>query len=148
MIETEDYELVLFQFPSNGKAYTKRRSSTLTPRLPQKVSIPFKREGIYKVFTGATLPMKQKFQFPSNGKAYTKRQLASDAGVGVQKCFNSLQTGRHIQRGMSPLIKASTIPVSIPFKREGIYKDMRVKKNDRTRSLRFNSLQTGRHIQR
>ena len=87
----------LFQFPSNGKAYTKtircRINSSIAP-----VSIPFKRETIYKAdvdkvfiheYTGA-------FQFPSNGKAYTKGKR-----IGTAK-YNTC--------------------VSIPFKRETIYK--------------------------
>ena len=38
----------MFQFPSNGKAYTKVKAATkITPRI-RRVSIPFKRESIYK----------------------------------------------------------------------------------------------------
>ena len=61
-----------------------------------RVSIPFKRESISKVWRGRR--------------------------VGSATCFNSLQTGKHIQRGTIVFLGESG-RVSIPFKRESISKD-------------------------
>ena len=87
----------MFQFPSNGKAYPKLiRNSKFSQ----------------KIFS---------FQFPSNGKAYPKLIV----GVQISRLqvgFNSLQTGKPIQRQL----RIRTFHV----------------KN------RFNSLQTGKPIQR
>ena len=85
----------VFQFPSNGKAYPKQIRRNF-PVAVSGVSIPFKREGISKV-----------------------RILLT--GMSEKKCFNSLQTGRHIQRCVATTRGMRWI-VSIPFKREGIYK--------------------------
>ena len=41
------------------------------------------------------------------------------------KGFNSLQTGKHIQRDISADIEFHHDYVSIPFKRESIYKEKR-----------------------
>ena len=109
------------------------------------------------------------FQFPSNGNAYTKQQFFLSSFFLL--CFNSLQTGTHIQsllqRSMEICIAytvsipfkreriykvncsaSMAIPrlsVSIPFKRERIYKDGR--SVFRMAEYGFNSLQTGTHIQ-
>ena len=115
---------VLFQFPSNGKAYPK----TLTPSARLKKKKPM-------------------FQFPSNGKAYPKfsviemrrrlmfcvsipfkRESVSKVKdirdvIRTQVCFNSLQTGKRIQRLYLKMRTISCIMAS------------------------FNSLQTGKRIQ-
>ena len=86
-----------FQFPSNGKAYTKEaKLNTL-------------------VEDGHT------FQFPSNGKAYPKANHHEELGLALS--FNSLQTGKHIQR--TELVGRTFV-----------------------NKVSFNSLQTGKHIQR
>ena len=112
----------MFQFPSNGKVYPKASvrechvrfklgfNSLQTGRCIQRknikiamaifiVSIPFKREGVSKVEEKdwRKLDFISKFQFPSNGKVYPKYiyfQIEEGCGDG----FNSLQTGRCIQR--------------------------------------------------
>ena len=62
----------VFQFPSNGKAYTKSLVNVNKSRT-FIVSIPFKRESIYKEsIDELVLCLREQFQFPSNGKAYTK----------------------------------------------------------------------------
>ena len=61
------------------------------------------------------------FQFPSNGKAYTKPNSLINP-VPEYESFNSLQTGKHIQR--------DSIRRIIMFD-----------------AMCFNSLQTGKHIQ-
>ena len=90
--------LRLFQFPSNGKAY---------PKNPM----------------GPTWQRKSRFQFPSNGKAYPKKCQIKKAVKPKTSSFNSLQTGKPIQREAPWSPKSSTIS-------------------------RFNSLQTGKPIQR
>ncbi len=61
------------------------------------------------------------FQFPSNGKAYTKLSIGIPDMFEVG--FNSLQTGKHIQsEGNQNACASRNDRVSIPFKRESIYK--------------------------
>ena len=88
----------LFQFPSNGKVYPK---ITRVPRhqlhLLSQVSIPFKRESVSKV----------KMRMP--------------LGCSTYICFNSLQTGKCIQR--------------------------KIMECQRQEFASFNSLQTGKCIQ-
>ena len=60
------------------------------------------------------------FQFPSNGKAYPKKtQILT--GVAAFVRFNSLQTGKRIQR-LSSVFNPDAYLVSIPFKRESVSK--------------------------
>ena len=113
-----------FQFPSNGKAYPKPIKKECSGcRCSQRVSIPFKRESVSKV--GST----------------------HDPISPAKKRFNSLQTGKRIQRSnqresqkrLSPFqfpsngkaypkgsktktqCRLSNV-VSIPFKRESVSK--------------------------
>ena len=112
---------VVFQFPSNGKAYPKK-GEIINHHQVEKV-----------------------FQFPSNGKAYPKQTLR-DQVIDTYHCFNSLQTGKHIQRhifmstflremfqfpsngkpytkrGWKTVRANRVYNVSIPFKRENISK--------------------------
>ena len=57
------------------------------------VSIPFKRESVFKAGQED-----QKFQFPSNGKVYSKKNVVEDKPPNAVESFNSLQTGKCIQR--------------------------------------------------
>ena len=88
-----------------------------------QVSIPFKREKHIQsvvdwiVFSPGTLL----FQFPSNGKAYPKVSTL-ERSCKENGCFNSLQTGKHIQSYFQTEAERSCIQS-------------------------FNSLQTGKHIQ-
>ena len=134
-----------FQFPSNGKAHSDEEVSEKRHASLLKVSIPFKREGTFRRSPGprrrralcVSIPFKREgtfrpnfrakrdfagagFQFPSNGKAHSDRQRQRRTRRHAL-CFNSLQTGRHIQ---------TTIEA-------GQYRE----------GMCFNSLQTGRHIQ-
>ena len=89
----------------------------------KEVSIPFKRESVSKAI-GLANPylISLSFQFPSNGKAYPKNSVpTSQLQSGWLVRFNSLQTGKRIQRIIS-------IQSELPRKR-------------------FNSLQTGKRIQ-
>ena len=122
MIKILSVGWLLFQFPSNGKVYPKSGRRTLHP-LPQRW-FQFPSNG--KVYPKAILPknflLNLKFQFPSNGKVYPKvietrgnttettlvsipfkRESISKGSKDRQTAllslsFNSLQTGKYIQR--------------------------------------------------
>ena len=163
-----------FQFPSNGKAYPKEVVEK-TKDTAEKVSIPFKREGISKDYAdrgtldldiafqfpsngkaypklpveGFGLDVSAVFQFPSNGKAYPKKSRYTMCAKRWTRSFNSLQTGRHIQSFTGSATRRTRGDlVSIPFKREGISKGSLMARSLVSPPSRFNSLQTGRHIQR
>ena len=139
---------IMFQFPSNGKPYTKKawkslikglyncfnslqtgkhiqsRRITAAPHSYQWVSIPFKRETIskennYDFGLGVTLvsiPFKRetiskvkmsynanvpksKVSIPFKRESISKAVSTTACGtLKVNSCFNSLQTGNHIQR--------------------------------------------------
>ena len=96
----------MFQFPSNGKVYSKSKQSGI-PWVPttDSVSIPFKRESVFKeIASHEILEHLKEFQFPSNGKVYSKPG-------GDQDFFG-----------------AKIVNVSIPFKRESVFKVKRRKK--------------------
>ena len=85
-----------FQFPSNGKAHSDSR--------------------LWAIIWAVIL-----FQFPSNGKAHSDPGMRSE----WMRClfgFNSLQTGRHIQTKNLLFSKKRLKIVSIPFKREGTFR--------------------------
>ena len=63
---------IMFQFPSNGKAYPKTKHKFFKKNFRRRVSIPFKRESVSKVIIGIISVGGREFQFPSNGKAYPK----------------------------------------------------------------------------
>ena len=93
---------VKFQFPSNGKVNSEEyRRAAL--RLLRAI----------------------RFQFPSNGKVNSELKLMKSL-LFIQSRFNSLQTGKWIQRFVPP---QTTVPwrtsVSIPFKRESEFRDIR-----------------------
>ena len=104
-------------FKEDGVVGPKTRAKLL-------VSIPFKRESVFKVlaaFLRIVLGV-AKFQFPSNGKVYSKPS-ASSPELSLYICFNSLQTGKCIQRFRSCLFRGRKSRVSIPFKRESVFKE-------------------------
>ena len=112
-----------FQFPTNGKAYPKRKRKRrlivgrlkvsipyereslskawqCLPSVPTyQVSIPYERESLSKVFSKLeeVRMVVKKFQFPTNGKAYPKEKNDLDH-LDCRYCFNSLRTGKPIQR--------------------------------------------------
>ena len=63
----------------------------------KRVSIPFKREGVFKVTSRKRSPITiALFQFPSSGKGCSKKfTLITEAAIDA--CFNSLQAGRGVQ---------------------------------------------------
>ena len=176
----------------------KRESGSQAARGSQRyqfliVSIPFKRESELAISHQPSAVSKEAFllsgnllllkvsdsrqptaitQFPSNGKADTKDPEIK-AELRHSNRFNSLQTGKRIQRQMLHLVSVAncslvSIPfkresgykggipqgvrqvvfVSIPFKRESGYKVMARNRGKNRKDRSFNSLQTGKRIQR
>ena len=150
MNQTMDKVRDVFQFPSNGKAYPKIKKNinpmrlmmwgfnslqtgkpiqstpySPRPRWNVRVSIPFKRESLSKEppTWRDRDRLRHKFQFPSNGKAYPKDLFLSNYNQLLAFSFNSLQTGKPIQREKT----------AFTFSDE---------------TISFNSLQTGKPIQR
>ena len=85
----------LFQFPSNGKVYSEES---------------LQANHLWAV----------EFQFPSNGKVYS--EVVTQAPTERKAGFNSLQTGKCIQRRERNRGHPSTNRVSIPFKRESVFR--------------------------
>ena len=61
------------------------------------------------------------FQFPSNGKVYSETIVDMETGI-KQECFNSLPTGKCIQRWHAYLHYSPSSVVSIPFQRESVFR--------------------------
>ena len=157
-----------FQFPSNGKAYPKslRKIINHTVYLT-KFQFPSNGKAYPKLSADDCRELLQpEFQFPSNGKAYPKEDPRKYV-VGEALSFNSLQTGKRIQRRKARVTRANPTfqfpsngkaypkgfkmfqkirAVSIPFKRESVSKV--VLSTTYSKNLSFNSLQTGKRIQR
>ena len=90
-----------FQFPSNGKVHGKYEGFDCLRRdRSDEVSIPFKREGTWKAIplSISASSLDESFQFPSNGKVHGKTQKTTKRRSRYQR-------------------------VSIPFKREGTWKE-------------------------
>ena len=113
------------------------------------VSIPFKRESVFRdawqgwglafqckrfnsLQTGKCIQRAWKsaftkaddeaFQFPSNGKVYSEKQKIYLSAHRRHLCFNSLQTGKCIQSGTGGPVQELYDNVSIPFKRESVFR--------------------------
>ena len=116
-----------FQFPSNGKAYPKiatARSIRLTIALTV-VSIPFKRESVSKVKSRIKYqkPKKAVVSIPFKRESVSKVILQPPLFQWLYTRFNSLQTGKRIQRRLTMSAFSSDLfKVSIPFKRESVSK--------------------------
>ena len=97
--EANDLKLeIRFQFPSNGKAYPKPTELTA-----EGVEIVFQFPSNGKAYpkdflAGEGYIAPDLFQFPSNGKAYPKIRKAASSLLTLSLSFNSLQTGKRIQR--------------------------------------------------
>ena len=168
---------IKFQFPSNGKADPKGMMLFFEELAPGCVSIPFKRESVSKgnkVRMDRFLD--QAFQFPSNGKAYPKVavvaalvaflplsfQFPSNGKAYPKSCygrtsisfqqrirlrFNSLQTGKRIQRFLGCLM---LLMRRASFNSLQTGKRIQSQKPPKVHYITncFNSLQTGKRIQR
>ena len=114
-----------FQFPSNGKVYPKWDALEQARNHKGFVSIPFKREGIskaIKIFADTLNYIL--FQFPSNGKVYPKSVFQRICLVEGKNPFQ-FPSNRKVypKAGVQRPGHRQHNRVSIPFKREGGYKD-------------------------
>ena len=118
-----EHAIEWFPFPSNGKAYPKRSENHEAWRKHGTVSIPFKRESISKEIGDKEWIANRSKSFNSlqTGKHIQRRSMWPPRRRSVG--FNSLQTGKPIQSGAKICLSKS-------------------------RQVSFNSLQTGKHIQR
>ena len=93
----------LFQFPSNGKAYPKVYfTKDLLPAEGNKFQFPSNGKAYPKTDDShRRRDESTSFQFPSNGKAYPKQPCSGSGCTYTWQSFNSLQTGKHIQRKMN-----------------------------------------------
>ena len=113
-----------FQFPSNGKVY----SEFPGPLGNEIIQFMFQFPSNGKVYSefccrGSCWLCPLAFQFPSNGKVYSEsRRMGYGCPEGIW--------------------------VSIPFKRESVFRDSAKRVWTRRGKKRFNSLQTGKCIQR
>ena len=139
----------MFQFPSNGKVYSKlRRSLSISSDRGKEFQFPSNGKVYSKGEKDRPAWMWQRlFQFPSNGKVYSK---VNDALIDnlTYLSFNSLQTGKCIQSSKRSIDLMIHNLVSIPFKRESVFKVRRSIIASRKIFTSFNSLQTGKCIQR
>ena len=121
-LKTINWFISEFQFPSNGKVYPKCHSWFWIARF---TTFQFPSNGkVYPKRVNATdnMGFRIGFQFPSNGKVYPKSLFRLHLSQSRIKCFNSLQTGKCIQRFFKKHSQQSTKGVSIPFKRESVSK--------------------------
>ena len=91
-----------FQFPSNGKVYSKTAFETPRPFERSTVSIPFKRESVFKVTAIAKEMQDSGVSIPFKRESVFKDGHRLEEWV-VTGGFNSLQTGKCIQRIKVPL---------------------------------------------
>ena len=116
----------LFQFPTNGKAYPKwARGCPSAYRSSFLVSIPYEREGISKgVKVLRRTGRASRFNSLRTGRHIQRLTILIGLIVLLVLSFNSLRTGRHIQSLTLNKILAARSCVSIPYEREGISKDV------------------------
>ena len=115
---------VLFQFPSNGKVYSEAR--------------------FCPIWTSIT----STFQFPSNGKVYSEYIDVHQYSKCAESRFNSLQTGKCIQRDVVISVGFGTLIVEFPFPSNGKVYSEELEISNVVKIESFNSLQTGKCIQR
>ena len=131
-------------------------------------------KGVQTQESSSTVDRHLKFQFPSNGKGCSDRDgepvtlivteerfNSLQTGKGVQTApgtflsqnetswsFNSLQTGKGVQTALEIYGEALKQGVSIPFKRERVFRLSHQLHSSTTAATNsFNSLQTGKGVQ-
>ena len=112
-----------FQFPSNGKAHSDHQFlSPFLGLMGGSVSIPFKREGTFRLLIGLfPLCLVYRVSIPFKREGTFRLAIHSNF-LNIGFGFNSLQTGRHIQTRFLMKKACTYIEVSIPFKREGTFR--------------------------
>ena len=139
----------MFQFPSNGKVYPKTIPQVRKMR-KSCVSIPFKRESISK---GISMRREQPLAWRSFNSLQTGKHIQRHSNLSSVSTtflrFNSLQTGKHIQ---SRLVEPSDVErlceFQFPSNGKAYPKMQSHQRVDKLPTSSFNSLQTGKHIQR
>ena len=91
-------DIILFQFPSNGKVYSKQCG----------------RETVGAVY--------RKFQFPSNGKVYSKLAPHTAFKIFGRYLFQFPSNGKVYSKEATRGDFRDEVFVSIPFKRESVFK--------------------------
>ena len=112
-----------FQFPPNGKAHGKLEwcadwgGFTVTFQFPPNGKAHGKQDACDDQRGVSVL-----FQFPPNGKAHGKKPIPILINTWTCLSFNSLRTGRHMERIDPGYAFTDDIQVSIPSEREGTWK--------------------------
>ena len=111
-----------FQFPSNGKAYPKVCWFWLSRLSVVVFQFPSNGKAYPKWGTFCNVKNYRCFNSLQTGKRIQRRKLVTT--WGAIKGFNSLQTGKRIQRKRKTAMTVTQITVSIPFKRESVSKEV------------------------
>ena len=124
ILKTGSLSTKRFNSLQTGKCI-QRHTFQATPRLEGvKVSIPFKRESVFRVMESCVIGnywMDTCFNSLQTGKCIQRRSKYNEPKF--YNSFNSLQTGKCIQRAEYTGIPINVInPVSIPFKRESVFR--------------------------
>ena len=122
----------------------------MNQRIIYRVSIPFKRESVFRVVNDSYhKEICVQFQFPSNGKVYSELSTKQSMYNNYYSVFQFPSNGKVYSEfsHRNPFSKTHWVHVSIPFKRESVFRvvDSRCKLCLGIKS--FNSLQTGKCIQ-
>ena len=138
-----------FQFPSNGKVYPKSLLSALRlPRFCLAFQFPSNGKVYPKLIHGIDSEFYMGFNSLQTGK-YIQRESGTNLEVWVAYSFNSLQTGKYIQSDMDLEVSLVVGLEGFNSLQTGKYIQRRTLTDQRRRhDLCFNSLQTGKYIQR
>ena len=137
---------ILFQFPSNGKAYPKFILLVCPFNCGLRFQFPSNGKAYPKNYRFGAKTETVKFQFPSNGKAYPKDKYLLPRYTCFSRCsFNSLQTGKPIQRYLPTKGRISGKSFNSLQTGKPIQRNQEAR--PQTEVLGFNSLQTGKPIQ-
>ena len=138
----------LFQFPSNGKVYSKP-CGIFVFRKRKKVSIPFKRESVLQDLQGDMgYCLQDGFNSLQTGKCIAS--FFRDSSLASLSSFNSLQTGKCIARSRVYPFPAENKVTLFQFPSNGkVYSKRRIhQRRIHRHTSSFNSLQTGKCIAR
>ena len=117
MVKENVVKTQAFQFPPNGKAYPKRCTKSNAVPVCNQVSIPSERESISKGTWNS--PSSHSFSLESfnslrTGKHIQRWEKYQRAYENEQRSFNSLRTGKHIQRCVVKNLKVLGILFQFP----------------------------------
>ena len=161
-----------FQFPTNGKVSSDCRNQLLWSGRPDRVSIPYEREGIFRraiyllpndAHVIVSIPYEREgiFRLPTRGVWSTRRIVSipyEREGIFRLRRADSPFLIKEIQfqfptNGKVSSDNTQTPPannggtVSIPYEREGIFRHLEILTLLKGEKVGFNSLRTGRYLQ-